>query len=134
MGWLELLPLLKRLLPLLTRVAPVLESFVAVKTSAREEIEQGFQRLSADMRKQLAAPSTDADDLKQLMAAHAVQLTRLREEFARLNEAQGKHERRLEEASEQIGVLTRELSRMAYLIAGLLVVCVVLLLLLLLKR
>ena len=81
MGWLELLPLLKRLLPMLDRLAPTLEALIAgrfggkaeaerVSTAAIAEVTRSHNSLQQAMEDQRAQMLTVTSGIRQLQISH----------------------------------------------------------------
>lgn len=71
MGWLEILPLLRRLLPLLSRAVPMLESTLAARSSARSE--SSSEALRAEVLQLGSGTSSIQSTLKQ----HSAQLAQI---------------------------------------------------------
>ncbi len=68
MGWLELLPLLRRVLPLLDRLAPMLESLVAGRMGGRAAVEASSASLAAVSKTHLSLQTTLEDHRLALLA------------------------------------------------------------------
>ncbi len=68
MGWLELLPLLRRVLPLLDRLAPMLESVVAGRMGGRAAVEANSASLAEVSKTHTSLQSTLEEQRLALMA------------------------------------------------------------------
>jgi hypothetical protein len=109
MGWLELLPLLKRLLPLLRRLAPLLETFVAARMAASNDTHAALERFSGELKSELtgelAASAQSHIELKAMLASQAEQLRVLTADVQHLHLAGGEHDARLKAVEAQIASL-----------------------------
>jgi hypothetical protein len=134
MGWLELLPLLKRLLPLLRSVAPMLETFMAARIASSNDTHAALERFSGELKSdltgELAASAQSHIELKAMLASQAEQLGILSEDVQRLQAASGKQDARLEAVASQIA----SLRTFALATILLLVLCAALLVAILLRR
>ena len=85
MGWLELLPLMRRLLPMLSQLTPMLESMLAGRMGARAETEristavaattQSHSALLALLDQQQVQLAQVSNDLQQLRASNDARLS-----------------------------------------------------------
>ena len=134
MGWLELLPLLKRLLPLLRRLAPVLETVAAARIAASNDTHAALERFSGELKSEmsgeLAASAQSHIELKAMLTSQTEQLGVLSEDVRRLQAASGKQDARLEAVESQIA----SLRTFALATLLLLVLCAALLVVLLLRH
>lgn len=71
MGWLEILPLLRRLLPLLSRAVPMLESTLAARSSARSESS------SEALRAEVLQLGSGTSSIQSTLMQHSAQLTQI---------------------------------------------------------
>jgi chromosome segregation ATPase len=133
MGWLELLALLKRVLPLLSSVAPMLESYVGARGATRGDAE-AIDRLSGDLKAELAATAQNHVDLKDTLDAQSERLRHLSDELQRLRGADSDKVARLEQIERQIASNTRLTSIASLLMITLLLACVGLLIALVARR
>ncbi len=131
MGWLELIPLLKRLLPLLSRVAPILESFVVARGTANADTQVALQRFSGEVRGDLAIAVQNHAELQRTLADHTEHLLILTEDMRQLRVADNQYAARLEEAETQIAAMSRWLRAVSIVTIVLLLACVALLVVLL---
>lgn len=98
MGWLELLPLLRRVLPLLDRLAPMLEGLLAGRASARAEV---------DRNGAAAVDATRAQDaLLQVLEEHRVQVSTMMQEIESLRAGNEIFATRLQASEAQLRSLT----------------------------
>ena len=138
MGWLELLPLLKRLLPLLSRVAPMLETFVAVRGAGSKETEAAMERATANLRSQfsseLAASAESRHEVTRTLAEQSGHLRSMHLEVERLRVATTEHDSRMESLETQLSGLARSLKAYAVGVILLLTICITLLIALFLRR
>ncbi len=134
MGWLELLPLLKRLLPLLRSVAPMLETFLAARMAASNDTHAALERFSGELKSELTGELTASAqshiELKALLASQAEQLRVLTEDVRHLHVANSKQDARLEAVESQIA----SLRTFALVTIVLLVLCAALLVAILLRH
>jgi hypothetical protein len=134
MGWLELLPLLKRMLPLLRSVAPMLETFMAARIAASNDTHAALERFSGELKSELtgelAASAQSHIELKAMLASQAEQLGVLTTDVQRLHAASGKQDARLEAVESQIA----SLRTFALVTILLLVLCAALLVAILLRH
>ncbi len=132
MGWLELIALLKRVLPLLSRLAPMLESYIGARGATRGDAE-AFDRLSGDLKTQLAGAAENHADLKGLLEAQSSVLQQLSDELHRQRAAEAEKLARLVQIQQQIAANTR-LLRLASLLTFVLLLACIGLLIALLRR
>ena len=123
MGWLELIALMKRLLPLLTRLAPMLESYIGARGATRGDTE-AIDRLSGDLKGQLAAATDNHSDLKGLLEAQNNFLQHQSDELQRLRAADAEKLARLEQIQQQIAANTRLLRSASLFMIVLLLACI----------
>jgi hypothetical protein len=127
MGWLELIPLLKRLLPLLSRVAPMLEAFVVARASNGKEAEARVERVAADLKgdfkSEFAAAAENHAGLTRTLAEHSEYLRSLNEDVHRLHLASAAHDARMEAVEGQLASAVRQLRTFALLMILLLILC-----------
>jgi hypothetical protein len=134
MGWLELLPLLKRLLPLLSRVAPMLETYVAARGAVREDVHTAFERFSGEVKGDFAIASQNHAEVKQTLAEHSTRLTALNDDVRQLCVTDAHQGALLVEMEKKIAATGRFLRTVSILVLLLLVACFVLLTLLFLRH
>lgn len=94
MGWLELLPLLRRMLPLLDRLMPMLEATLAGRAAARAEadrssaaapeIARDLEILLQSVEGQRAQTLALSEEIKRLRMSHEVVAARLEANEAQL--------------------------------------------------
>ena len=130
MGWLELIALMKRVLPLLSSVAPMLESYVGARGATRGDTE-AIERLSGDLKAQLAGAAQNHLDLKDTLDAQDERLEHIADELQRLRAADAEVIARLEQIERHIASSARLMLLTSLLIAVLLLACVGLLIALL---
>ena len=126
MGWLELLPLMRRLLPMLSQLTPMLESMLAGRMGGRAEAERtqaavaeigiSHAGLLTALEQQRSHLATLADDLR---ASHAANT-------ALQSQVDGMDRR--------LALLTNMAKKTVTVLVGLLLLCLVLLCLLLLRH
>jgi hypothetical protein len=131
MGWLELIPLLKRLLPLLSRMVPMLEAFVVARASNGKEAEARVDRVAADLKgdfkSEFASAAQNHAALTQTLAEHGEYLRVLNEDVHRLHLASGVHDARMEAVEAQLAGTVRQLKMFALFVILLLILCTALL-------
>ncbi|MGI4756081.1 MAG: hypothetical protein ACRYGF_04440 [Janthinobacterium lividum] len=132
MGWLELLPLLKRLLPLLSRMAPMLETFIATRSGKLAETEAA-DRLHENLKTHLADTAQKHDLVSELLLAQAGQIKGLLENMARQRAVEDRTAARLLEIESSVAALARTL-RSAIILLGLLMLASIALLVFLLMH
>lgn len=109
MGWLELLPLLKRLLPLLGRVAPMLESYVGARAAGAVSNEAALERFTGDIKSDLAVTARHHANLVRTLEGHTDQLLVLTDDVKQLRIAGDQLNRRMETIEEQTVATARYL-------------------------
>ena len=119
MGWLELLPLLKRALPLLSRVVPMLETLVASRGLARAELAR-TSSTSAEV-------TQSHGEVVAALEAQSGQLAALAEDVKRLGAADEYFAKRFQAIEGQVSGLQTLLKALAATVVLLLLVIVVLL-------
>ncbi len=119
MGWLELLPLMKRALPLLLRLVPMLEATLASRSAARAEL-----ALPASIT---ADAAQSQNDVLAVLEAHSGQLATLAEDVKRLGTADEFFAKRFQSMEDQVSGLQTLLKAFATTMVLLLLVAVVLL-------
>jgi hypothetical protein len=128
MGWLELIPLLKKLLPLLSRIAPMLEAFVVARATNGKEAEARVDRVAADLKgdfkNEFASVAENHTALARTLAEQTEHLRVLSDEVRRLRVTSGERDARLEAIVLEVAGMTRSLKTFAIAILVLLVVCV----------
>jgi chromosome segregation ATPase len=131
MGWLELIPLLKRLLPLLARVAPMLEAFVVARATNSKEAEARVERVTADLKgdfkSEFALAAENHAAINRTLAEQTEHLRALSDDVQSLGLARHEHDARMETLESQIAGLARSLKTFAVATLVLLIVCVTLL-------
>jgi hypothetical protein len=127
MGWLEIIPLLKRLLPLLTRVAPMLEGVIAARVSASASNEEAFQRFSGELKGDFAIAAQNHAELRRSLADHTEHLLVIADDIKQLRVADTQYAARLEEAETQIASMGKWLRAVSIITILLLLVCIFLL-------
>ena len=132
MGWLELLPLLKRVLPLLTRVAPMLETFIATRGSGQTDA--ALDRFAGVVNLELANVSRKHDDLNQVLAGQAADLNAMRSEMVKIRASDERTTARLLQIETQVAELGRTLRIAAVSLGVLLAICIGLLVTMLLIK
>jgi hypothetical protein len=127
MGWLELIPLLKRLLPLLSRMVPMLEAFVVARASNGKEAEARVERVAADLkgdfRSEFASAAENHAALTRTLAEQTEHLRVLGDEVRRLGVASGERDARMSTIEAQVAATARFLKSCAVAALVLLVVC-----------
>ena len=133
MGWLEVLALLKRIAPLLGRLAPMLETLLANRMGSRADTD-ALERLSGELRGQLAATGEQHGDLAEAVRTQAALLHTLAGHVERSHAAGQAAEIQLAELRAALASQKRRLLTFGSLLVLLLAVCLVLLVRLLLHR
>jgi hypothetical protein len=138
MGWLELIPLLKRLLPLMSRIAPMLESFIVSRATTSKDTEAALERLAGELKTQLnvgftAASATHAE-LRQALTLKTEQLRSLTSEVRLMHTTLDEHDARMEAVELQVAGMARTLRTFALASILMLVICTTLLLAIFLKH
>ena len=133
MGWLELIALMKRVLPLLSSVAPMLESYVGARGGVRGDAE-AIERLSGDLKAQLAGAVQNHVDLKDSLDTQSQRLQQLVDELQRMRAADVEKSARLETMERNVTANTRLLRTVSAVTLTLLFACIGLLIVLLLRH
>ena len=133
MGWMEVLALLKRIAPLLGRLAPMLETFLATRAGGRADTD-AFERLSGDIKGQLASAGEQHTGLADAVRGQAALLTQLTQQVDLAHQRGKTTESQLDGLSRRVDELRRTMLLLGAGLALLLAGCLALLLLLLFHR
>jgi cell division protein FtsX len=131
MGWLELLPLLKRILPLLSRIAPMLETYVATRAAGREDTQAVVDRLSGEFA---VSAQSNHEQITATLAGHTHQLQQLSDEARQLSAMNNLQAARLGEVEQRVSQMQSTIRTLGIGTILLLVACIVLLAALLLRH
>ncbi len=126
MGWLELLPLLRRLLPLLGRLTPLVETYVAARGATAAEAQSTQEivaRLTAQMQSNAEAALSDRIALRESFDRQQAQLTAITSEVRQLRVAQEEAAAQTAAAAVQIKALASSLRTIVTLLIVALLLC-----------
>ena len=126
MGWLELLPLLRRVLPLLDRLAPMLESVVAGRLGGRAAIEANATSL--------AEVSKTHNEVQSTLEDQRLAISRLSAQLEVLQSSADEARAQSATFNRTFAALTKAVRWALAAILLLVVLCVVLLTMLLLRH
>lgn len=127
MGWLELLPLLKRVLPLLSRMVPMLETVVATRAASRAEGEGALNRVLAEVKTQQGAHGEHALRLQQLITAQGEQISTMAADLNAVRVSHNAQAERIAQVERQLHTIGRLLRMLAIATVVLLLACIALL-------
>ena len=133
MGWMEVLALLKRIAPLLGRLAPMLETFLATRAGGRADAD-ALQRLSGDIKGQLAVTGEQHSDLADAVRSQASLLAELTGHVERAHLRSKAAETQLDDVARSLMALQRTVLLLGGGLTVLLAACLALLLRLVLHR
>lgn len=126
MGWLELLPLLRRVLPLLDRVTPLLESAIAGRLGSKSVESERTQAAVAALSESHTDLQSSLDTQREILVALAAQVRSLDATTSALHG-------QIAAADNRVAAVARAM-RIAFVVLFLLLLCTIVLLLLLLRH
>ena len=128
MGWLELLPLLKRLLPLLSRLAPTLEAVVVARSANGKDTEATVQRFAYSVKTDFAAAAENHATLSHALEQHSEDLRLLTEDVQRLQQTTSQQDARMRAMEVQMDAVATQMTLLSRTVKSFAVVFLLLLL------
>ncbi len=128
MGWLELLPLLKRLLPLLGRLAPTLEAVLVTRAASGKDTEEAVQRFAGSMKAEFAAAAENHAALAHALESHSEDLRLLAEDVQRLQQTTGQQDARMRAVEVQMDAVAAQMTSLSRTVKSFAIVFLLLLL------
>jgi hypothetical protein len=128
MGWLELLPLLKRLLPLLGRLAPTLEAVLVARTANGKDTEEAMQRFAGSIKAEFATAAENHTTLAHTLEQHSEGMRLLTEDVQRLQQTTNQQDARTRAMEVQMDAVATQMTSLSRTVKSFAIVILLLLL------